>query len=138
MLTSVSPWSVVLITAPLANQHHDNEPPKGKGGKPFPGEQPLEHKPFPENRPPTHHGEKPPKGKGKEPPHEEKPPHRHLLSEDVEDRDKPPKTPEAKPPKGKGGTRPHKPPREHEPTRFPNGKPPKKPFRGEKQPEHKP
>ncbi|XWS08794.1 hypothetical protein CRYUN_Cryun40dG0031100 [Craigia yunnanensis] len=115
---------VVFITTPsLANQHHDNELPKGKGGKPFPGEHPSEHKPFPKLSPPTHPSEKPPIGKGKEPPHGEKPPHRHLLSKDVEESYKPPEF--VLPPKGKGETRPHKPPHEHEPSRFKNGKPPK-------------
>ncbi|GMI89570.1 hypothetical protein HRI_002626300 [Hibiscus trionum] len=80
---------IFIITPSLANQHHN---------KPFPGEKPPQH------RPPKHHG---PGGKGEEPPHGgEKPPHRHLLSVEVEDTHIPEKTHKpphhGKPPKGKG------------------------------------
>ncbi|XVF38445.1 hypothetical protein REPUB_Repub20aG0102600 [Reevesia pubescens] len=122
---------VVFTTTPsLADQLHDNEPPKSKKGKPFP-----------EHRLPTHPGEKPYKGKGKEPPHGEKPPHRHLLSEEIEDIHKPPQNPGFKPPKGKGEKPPHKPPHEleDEHSHKPHHKPPHEHIHGHPhKPPHKP
>nr|KJB72350.1 hypothetical protein B456_011G173200 [Gossypium raimondii] len=110
---------VFIITPSLANQHHDNELPKGK---PFPGEKQPEHKPFPEHRPPIHSG---PGGKGEEPPHGEKPPHRNLLSVEVEGTHKPPRHSGGKPPRHSGGKPPHV-------EGFPTDKAPMKPFPGEK------
>ncbi|KAK5794161.1 early nodulin-75-like [Gossypium arboreum] len=74
-------------------QHSGGKPPRHSGGKP----------PHVEGFP----GDKPSKGKGKGAPHEPKPPHRHILSVEVEGIHKPPQQSGGKPPRHSGGKPPH-------------------------------
>ncbi|KAK8332263.1 hypothetical protein V6Z12_A10G128000 [Gossypium hirsutum] len=87
-----------LLTVEVEDTH---KPPRYSGGKPprHSGGKPPHVEGFP--------GDKPSKGKGKGAPHEPKPPHRHLLSVEVEGTHKPPQQSGGKPPRHSGGKPPH-------------------------------